>query len=60
MTRTQEDQERTLTVELEPQLEDQLREVAAQHGMDASAYARQLIERDLALFEASRKSLWNK
>jgi plasmid stability protein len=48
----------TLTIELTPEMERELRQVAARHGMSASDYARRLIEHHLPMPPEERKSLW--
>ena len=48
-----------MTIRLDPVLESRLREEAAKHGVEASEYAAQLIERTLPAGGASSESLWN-
>jgi rifampicin phosphotransferase len=48
----------TLMIELTPELERELQQIAARHGMSASDYARRLIEQHLPLTPEKRKSLW--
>jgi hypothetical protein len=49
----------TLTIRLAPELEDRLREVAIQHGLDVGEYVRRLIEQHLPVTESTSRSLWN-
>jgi hypothetical protein len=49
----------TLMIELPPELENRLRAIATQHGLDATDYVLRLIEQNLPAPEATGKSLWN-
>jgi hypothetical protein len=49
----------TLTIDLEPEVERRLREVATQHGVDEREYVRRLIEQHLPAIEADRTPLWD-
>ena len=49
----------TLTIDLKPELEQRLREIAMQQGLLAEEYVRRLIERHLPVKETSRPSLWD-
>lgn len=49
----------TLTIDLEPDVEKRLREVAAQHGLDEVEYVRRLIEQHLPAIQAGRQALWD-
>jgi hypothetical protein len=49
----------TLTIDLEPEVEQRLREAATQEGMEADAYLRVLIERHLPVAASERTSLWD-
>jgi hypothetical protein len=49
----------TLTLHLNPELETRLREAAAEHGLDASDYARLLLDQHLPAPSAPSQSLWN-
>jgi predicted transcriptional regulator len=49
----------TLTIRLAPELEDRLREVATQQGLDVNEYVRRLIEQHLPAPESTSRSHWN-
>jgi hypothetical protein len=49
----------TLTINLAPELENWLREVAAENGLDVNEYVRRLIEQHLPAAQPAAKSLWN-
>jgi hypothetical protein len=48
----------TLTIQLEPETESRLEQEAAKHGVNASEYARLLIERSLPSERSATASLW--
>jgi predicted transcriptional regulator len=49
----------TLTIDLEPEMEKRLRELARQHGLDEIEFVRRLIKQHLPAIEANEKSLWD-
>jgi hypothetical protein len=49
----------TLTIDLAPDMEERLREVAAQQGLDVAAYVRRLIAQHLPTSQTAGRSLWN-
>lgn len=49
-----------MTLHLSPDLERRLRREAERRGLDADAYAAQLIERQLPLQQDNADSLWNR
>jgi hypothetical protein len=49
----------TLMIELEPEVEERLREAATREGLEADEYVRVLIRRHLPEAKSGRKSLWN-
>jgi hypothetical protein len=49
----------TLTVDLKPELEQRLRQAAAQQGVDAGEYVLRLIETHLSPSASGARSLWD-
>jgi len=49
----------TLTIHLEAELEQRVREAATLQGLGADEYVRRLIEQHLPAIEAGRRSLWD-
>ena len=47
-----------LRIDLEPEVERRLRDLATLHGLDESGYVRRLIERSLPEIEALQRPLW--